>query len=128
MRPVIGRMVWYRSKTGNYTLPAIISATTETLHRENVEAGHVPDLDSPYHVHLTVYTCGIPGERAEGVDPALGTGPGQPFGGTYPEWNVPHQHVVEDGATYEEVAGGGQHADRQAAGTWMWPLRVPDQD
>lgn len=123
-RPAIGRIVWYRSKTGNYTLPAMITATVETLHRPNVEAGHVPDLDSPTHVHLTVNTCGIPGERAADVDPTLGTGPSQPYGGSYPEWNVPYDEMGSTDDTYESVAGGGEDDDRQQAGTWMWPLRV----
>lgn len=67
-RPSIGRIVWYRSKTAPYDVPAIINATTETLSPEGVELGHVPMLSSGVHVHLTVFTPGKPGTAREGND------------------------------------------------------------
>lgn len=58
MRPSLGRIVHYRSKTGNYMLAAIITATHESLWPEGVERGDVPTLDGPDHVHLHVFTPG----------------------------------------------------------------------
>lgn len=111
MLPTIGRIVIYRSKTGDYVMPAIITATTETLYRPNVEAGHVPDLSSDMHVHLVVFTAGMPGHVAlttaenhpELADPSRRN---HPYGGTYQEWDIPW------------------NADASAAGAWSWPIRV----
>lgn len=58
MKPTIGRIVHYRSKTGNYIMPAIIVATKDTLWPEGVERGDVPDLDDENHVHLECFTPG----------------------------------------------------------------------
>lgn len=99
--PTIGRLVIYRSRTGNYSCPAIVTATTETLWPEGVERGDVPALDGPQHVHLHVLT---PGEQ-----------------GSYQEHNVPFWQQVPD----VETAGTGPHTfdpkAEQAAGTWAWP-------
>lgn len=60
-QPTIGRIVQYRGKQGvNALRAAIVTATVDTLDPGNVEAGHVPALDSPNHVHLCVFT---PGDR-----------------------------------------------------------------
>jgi hypothetical protein len=115
MQPTIGRIVIYKSKTGDYVMPAIIAATTATLHRPNVEAGHIPDLDSDTHVHLIVFTTGIPGEvstntaeqRPELVMPDRVN---RPFGGTFQEWNIPQSQAAEN--------------VEHDAGSWFWPPRV----
>lgn len=54
----IGRIVLYRSKRNPYDVPAVITATQDSLWRPGVEAGEVPDLASPQHVHLHVFTPG----------------------------------------------------------------------
>lgn len=104
MTPTIGRIVIYRSKSGDYLMPALVAATADTLHRGNVEAGRIPDLSSDTHVHLTVFTAGTPGERNPGTDPGLGVA-NPPAGGTFQEWDIPY---AEDGSP----------------GTWSWPERV----
>lgn len=55
--PTIGRIVQYRGKQGfNALRAAIITATVHTLDPRGVEAGAIPALDSPDHVHLLVFT------------------------------------------------------------------------
>jgi hypothetical protein len=44
---------------------AIVTATVDTLDPRGVDAGHVPGLDSPDHVHLWVYTPSEAGGFAE---------------------------------------------------------------
>lgn len=111
----IGRAVWYRSKSGDYTMPAVIAATTQTLHRGNVEAGYIPDLTSDTNVHLVVYTAGTPGRRNPETDPKLGVA-NPPGGGTFQEWNIPY---------WGDESNTAQDAlDYQPAGTWTWPPRV----
>jgi hypothetical protein len=110
VRPTIGRIVTYRSRTGNYDVPAIVCATSDTLHRPGVEAGYVPDLTSDDHIHLVVFTPGIPGagksaEEAEFL--VRSANPVMPSsGGTYQEWDIP------------------QAAHEITPGTWRWPERV----
>lgn len=94
MKPSIGRIVTYRSKTGNYDVPAIVTATADSLWSEGVERGDVPPLDSPEHVHLHVLTPGAQG--------------------SYQEFNVPSADVVADGLNYETPP----------ARSWRWPERV----
>lgn len=76
-RPSQGRILRYRGKFG-LQLPraAIVTACSETLDPRGVETGAVPDLDSPYHVHLWVWTPATYGEYAAT--------------GGFPEFNVPH--------------------------------------
>lgn len=119
MKPSIGRVVVFRSRTGTYSMPALISATVDTLHRPNVDAGHIPELTSDRHVHLTAFTAGIPGERSASSDPELGKA-NPPAGGTLQEWDVEEWAPVDaDGAAF---AAGDYTA--QPAGTWAWPPRV----
>lgn len=109
MRPTIGRIVIYRSRTGAYEVPAIVSATVDTLYRPAVEDGHVPDLTDDDHVHLAVLTPGLSGHRNATTTEAQVaelTARSTPAGGTYQEWDVPHD---ETGDT---------------PGSWSWPVRA----
>lgn len=116
-RPTIRRIVEYRSRTGAYTCPAIITATTDSLNPLGVklylESGGtkgVPPLESRYHVHLTVFTPGLPGMRAT-ADDFVGERADAPISenvaGCYQEWDVPYGPVQQD---------SGDHAP----GTWNW--------
>lgn len=102
--PTIGRIVIYRSRTGEYDVPAIVTATTETLNRKGVETGHVPDLSSPDHVHLTVLTPGLPGLRGCAGDVRVTSEHpiSENVAGTYQEWDIEF-----------DLEGG--------PGTWRWP-------
>lgn len=99
----IGRIVIYRSKTGNYDLPAIITATVDTLDPKGVELGHVPPLSGNNCVHLTVFTCGKQGTAREG-------------------------HVVNNeaaGGSYQEFDIAESSSDTEPEpGSWRWPTRV----
>ena len=125
MKPTICRMVMFRSRTGKYTVPAVITATVETLNPEGValwertegQAG-VPPLSSEEHVHLTVFTPGKPGMRADAEDFLVESehGRGENVGGTYQEWDVPLDPDVEDA-----IADGSENP--QLPGSWAWPVR-----
>lgn len=110
-RPSIGRIVTYRSRTGNYVVPAIVNCTVATLDPEGVRLGHVPPLDSEDHVHLTVFTPGRPGMRRDATNLSPTSAEDQGFArsenvaGCYQEWNVPHSFDDEPG-------------------TWDWPVRT----
>jgi hypothetical protein len=67
--PSIGRIVVYRSRTGDYDIPAIINCTVDTLNAKGVELGHVPALSSDMHVHSTVSSA-----QAHSRGPAAGAG------------------------------------------------------
>jgi hypothetical protein len=112
MKPTIGRIVIYRSRTGNYDVPAIVTATTETLNPAGVESGNVPALSSDEHVHLTVFTPGKPGLRqgAEDFEVESEYGRSENVAGCYQEWDIP-------------PARAAAAADSEA-GTWRWPERV----
>jgi hypothetical protein len=140
MPATLGRVVIYRSRTGRYDVPAIVTATTDTLDPQGVELYHatncgkgVPPLDDQVdssdaqHVHLTVLTPGLPGFRAQGLAgeadtelaerdradrPMPAQGYGENTGGTYQEWNVP----------YDNPPLGGTRSPEP--GTWRWPTRV----
>lgn len=119
MKPTIGRIVHYRSRTGKYTVPAIITATKETLNPEGVKGGFIEDLSSDTHVHLTVFTPGKPGKRATAKD-FIGDRKNATIsenigGGSYQEWNVD----FDDGSRKE-----GDDSEDQKPGTWTWPPRV----
>lgn len=114
MQPTIGRIVRFRSRTGSYTVPAIITATVDTLDPRGVELGHVSGLSSPTHVHLTVFTSGKPGMR-RGADNFVGARAAEPVSenvaGCYQEWNVPLDVPEVEGEEYP--------------GTWHWPTLKP---
>lgn len=89
-RPTIGRIVIYRSRTGDYDVPAIVNCTVATLSPKGVELGHVPALTDPWHVHLTVLTPGRPGLRRDATDFAVESehGRSENVAGTYQEWDI----------------------------------------
>lgn len=118
MKPSIGRIVIYRSRTGDYDVPAIVTATTETLNPKGVELGHIPDLSSDRHVHLTCFTAGKPGKRrgAEDFKVESEHGRSENVSGCYQEWDIPFDGDVE------ELPAG--NPDEVAPGTWRWPERV----
>lgn len=109
-KPTIGRIVIYRSRTGNYDVPAIVTATTETLNPAGVEAGHVPALNGNMCVHLSVFTPGKPGLRqgAEDFQTESEHGRSENVAGTYQEWDIPMSSP--DG--------------EPQPGSWRWPERV----
>lgn len=115
-QPTIGRIVWYRSRTGKYTVPAIVAATRETLYRPNVEAGFIDDL-AENQVHLTVFTPGQPGRRPGAVDFVDGSDkPISPnVGGIYQEWSVDFWEPTFPNEPWDD--------EDQPAGTWTWPRR-----
>lgn len=124
MRPnglAIGRIVIYRSRTGDYDVPAIVTATIDTLHPKGPERyaasdgkEGVPPLSSDEHVHLTVFTPGIPNQRGQADDFLVESehGRAENVGGLYQEWDIP----------FSEGAGvpGAEHGP----GTWRFPTRV----
>lgn len=115
-KPTIGRIVIYRSRTGDYDVPAIVNCTVETINAKGVEAGHVPPLSSPEHVHLTVLTPGKPGMRRDAADFKVESdhGRSENVAGCYQEWDIP-------------IAWPDVHPLSQtviAPGTWRWPERV----
>lgn len=107
----ITRAVVYRSKTGKYDLPAVVTATVDTLDPAGVAAGHVPELTAANRVHLTVFTCGKQGTAREGNEVN-----NEAAGGSYQEFNIPQFVEPETGAEDEAV--------EIVAGTWRWPKRV----
>jgi hypothetical protein len=117
MKPTIGRIVIYRSRTGDYDVPAIVTATTATLNAKGVELGHVPPLSGEEHVHLTVLTPGKPGMRrgAEDFKVESPHGRGENVSGCYQEWDI-----APAASEYEQAAFAGE----VAPGTWRWPERA----
>lgn len=114
MKPTIGRIVIFRSRTGDYDVPAMVTATKETLNPRNVEAGHIPGVSSETNVHLTVFTPGPPGKRADAADFKTESehGRSENVAGTYQEWDVPQE-------TQEGIAPASA-----MPGSWRWPDRV----
>lgn len=112
----IGRIVSYRSRTGNYTVPAIVTCTTDSIYQPGVEAGFVPPLTSPAHVHLTVFTPGTPGLRTLTNEDTPVAGAenfvvksqypiSENVSGCYQEWDIPYDALC-------------------SPGTWCWPTRM----
>lgn len=104
MNPQLGSIVWYRSRTGNYNLAAIVTATQDTLWPVGVERGDVEPLSSERHVHLFVFS--------PSCLPAGGS-PGTPAPG-YEEYDVPFHNVEEYGPV--------------VPGTWSWAPPAKDND
>jgi hypothetical protein len=130
--PAIGRIVWYRTKVGEYDLPAMITATQETLHAEGValylesrktvpvamgstvalDAQGVPPLSGPENVHLTVFSPGLPGNvERPGLDANAG--------GSFREWDVP---LFEPTNTLSPVPGSQPVPVEPEPGSWRWPV------
>lgn len=110
--PKIGQMVIYRTDGRNgleYDLPAMVTVTRES-HPGNYPDGSqnpLPVPETPWHVHLTVFTPG-------GFGTTIGEGTEEPASsefkrasifkpgsGTYVEWNVPHETITDDFARME---------------------------
>jgi hypothetical protein len=100
----LGSQVIYVSRTGKYECAAVVTATTASLALENVERGLIPGLSSNAHVHLTVFSAGKPGHRAEAADFLAESQHGrmENVGGCYQEWEI----------AYDPECGPG---------TWHWP-------
>lgn len=111
----IGRTVIYRSRTGNYSVPAIVNCTVDSIYQPGVEHGFVPALSKVDNVHLTVLTPGKPGlrklveevdgELPPGVEKFVNPSPhpvSENVAGCYQEWDIPY-----------DPDGG--------PGTWKWP-------
>ena len=112
----IGRVVIYRSRTGDYDVPAMVTATVSSLNPKGVELGHIPALSSASHVHLTVLTPGKPGKRRDAEDFKTESphGRSENVAGTYQEWDIPSAFGDSQPAEGGEVPPG----------TWRWPDRV----
>lgn len=126
-RPRLGATVLYRSLTGTYTMPAIISAVVGSLYPPNVEAGHVAPLSSDSHVHLAVMTCGIPGQVSQRTleqQPELAAPdrPNIPAGGTFAEWDIPFWDPFTATGDGQLDAWLDGDLAAQPAGTWTWPV------
>jgi hypothetical protein len=102
--PYLGATVIYRSRTGTYQCPAMVTAVADSLNPDGVEAGAVPALSDDFHAHLVVFTPGIPGASIPGVEAPAGAQPNQ--GGSYPEWDIPFDPSGE------------------TPGSWAWPAVV----
>ena len=100
-RPTIGRIVHYRSQTGDYTLPATITATIDSLEPAGLKRMPELALSGPWHVHLIAFSPG----------PAT----------TIRELNVPLWVPGPAGAFDGEAT---QTLPGQVPGTWAWP-RIP---
>jgi len=75
--PTTCRIVRYRGKQGYQAVrAAVVTADVDTLDPRGVDAGEVPGLDSPMHVHLWVFTPGGSAGFAE-HNVSYGDGPGQ---------------------------------------------------
>ena len=140
--PTLGRIVLFRSRTGQYTVPAMVNCTTRSINPDGVAAGRIPLLHDDFSVHLAVLTPGIPpagvGSRANATDfvaPSraevvaghtdagefitTGAAVGENLGGTYQEWDVPYWEPVGADAARWQL----HQYDVQPAGTWAWPPR-----
>jgi len=103
--PSVGQIVLYRSRTGKYTVPAIITATSNTLNQDGVDAGHVPPLTADGNVHLTVFTPGKPGMRGPAKD-FIAPSPypvSENVAGCYQEWDIALGSEYEAGTYFHPV-------------------------
>jgi len=137
--PALALAVLFRSRTAAYTVPATITATQASLNPAGVRSGNVPELEYPDNVHLTVFTPGLPGLRANAQDfvapstaqrvverdpdgDPVATAPvevSENVAGCYQEWNVPHWRPVGP----EHVRWQKGELALQPPGTWTWPPR-----
>jgi hypothetical protein len=107
--PTLGRIVIYRSRTGDYDVPATVTATEGSLNPKGVELGHIPPLSGERNVHLTCFTAGKPGLRRDAKDFKVESehGRSENVAGCYQEWDIPQTEQANP-----------------EPGTWRWPERV----
>lgn len=116
IKPSICRMIEYRSRTGNYSVPAVINCCVDSIYQPGVEHGFVPPLSGNDNVHLTVFSPGRPGMRMD-------TGSDNPA-------EFAENFVVKSKyPVSENVSGCYQEWDipfdmGRSPGTWTWPERV----
>ena len=118
----IARAVLYRSRTGSYTVPAVVNCTARSINPAGVEAGMVPPLSSDQHVHLTVFTPGKPGQRADAADFVVESQwpVSENVSGCYQEWDIPFWEPAD----FERQAWEEGDYSVQPPGTWAWPQRL----
>lgn len=106
--PTIGDVVVYRSRTGDYDVPAIVTATQDTLNAKGVEAGYVPALSSDVHVHLTVFSPGRGGLRQEADNFLVRSEHpvSENVSGCYQEWDIPPADLAAIATEDAEPAPG----------------------
>jgi hypothetical protein len=105
--PKLGQFVNYRSRTGRFTVPAVVSAISSSLDPQGVQlwrdsggqAG-VPPLSSSTNVHLVVFTPEIPRMGTSTAD-FVGARANAPVGGNvsgcFQEWDVPYDSAGSAG-------------------------------
>jgi hypothetical protein len=86
--PKLSKSVIYRSRTGSYSVPAIINCNVDSIDPEGVRLGHVPALTEFDAVHLTVFTPGRPGTTRGGMQVTS-----QNVAGCYQEWDIPYDRT-----------------------------------
>lgn len=137
--PLLGDLVIYRSRTGDYSLAAIVTATVHSINPVGVERGQVPPLSTDAHVHLAVFTPGLPpvatpqsthvvidperplGKRMLPPDTELEDGKFlalTALGGTYAEFDIPLWDGDDQFSRGAGLPPYGDHLARQAPGTW----------
>lgn len=99
---VPGRVVMYRSRVRPYTLPAIVTATAQSLDPIGVARLDVPGLSSASHVHLLVMS---PGQQQH-----------------YVEHDVPYFDAGGIPVTIRPGTEDGKLEPRM--GSWYWPERA----
>lgn len=105
----IGCVVIYRTSIGDYDMPAIVTATKDTL--KGVELGYVPDLSSGDHVHLIVFSPVLGTQHGSANVLAVR---GENVSGCYQEWNIPR---------WEAGRAGEQRASSKPwPGSWRWTV------
>lgn len=138
--PTIGRIVLYKVRAdAGYLVPAMITATVDTLHPGGPEAfrrsdgrSGVPPLSSSDHVHLTVFSPGVPVVGPNSIPlpddplPQESLPPGASslnLAGCYQEWDVPFWEPVAQSLAQQAVPGAvPPPPGEQAPGTWIWPV------
>lgn len=110
--PRLGQMVIYRSRTGTYDVPAVVTCTVESINPKGVAAGGVPMLTGLRNVHLSVLTPGIPGKRIPATDFLVESphGRAENVGGVYQEWDIRPADEVDPGFERRQPPPG----------TWRW--------
>lgn len=110
--PRLGQVVLYRSRTGTYDVPAMVTCNVDSLNPRGVAAGGLPGLTGLSHVHLAVFTPGIPGRRIPTTDFITESphGRAENIGGIYQEWDI--------GPAWEVESMPGDPLP--PPGTWRW--------